>query len=107
MLSITNVCVKTNSAGGGVSIIEFKIVDAGNTTNVLGTYQCEDGMTWQEFVDSKYNTDNNFYINNDTDYVFSQKIGTTKVPIEYYVLANDVIKSRTYSVVRSGTVTIG
>lgn len=107
MLSITNVCVKTNSAGGGVSIIEFKIVDAGNTANVLGTYQCEDGMTWQEFVDSKYNTDNNFYIENTYNYVHSQKTGTTKVPINYYVSSNDVIKNQTYLVVRSGIVIIG
>lgn len=104
MLSITNVCVKTNSAGG-VSIIEFKIVDAGNTVNVLGTYQCEDGMTWQEFIDSKYNIDNNFY-GNTNDYVCSQKTGTARISTSTYVFLDDAIKNQTYLVPRNGILNI-
>ena len=30
-------------------------------------YQAEEGMTWEEFVNSEYNTDNLIHINNDRD----------------------------------------
>lgn len=92
-----------NQFYGGVSVIEFTIVDAGNTTNVLGTYQCEDGMTWQEFIDSKYNINKNFYIYEN--YVTSQKRGTIRIPLDY-VLPNDIVKNQTYIVPKNGILSI-
>lgn len=103
MLSMTNVCIGTNSAGGGgVSIIEFTIVDVNNIENVLSTYQCEDGMTWQEFINSDYNIDKNFYINNNQ--VYSTKQGTVRVAFTEEVFSNMAIKNQTYLVSRTGQV---
>ena len=102
MLSMTKVCIGTNSAGGGVSIIEFTIVDVNNPENVLGTYQCKDWMTWQEFINSDYNIDKNFYINGNL--VYSTKKGTVRVVFTEEVFSNMAIKNQTYLVSRTGQV---
>ena len=84
-----------------VSIIEFTIVDA-NSLNVLGTYQCEDGMTWEKFINSDYNTNNNFYVNDN--YVHSTKRGTARLVFDEEIFFNMVIKKQTCLVDRSGLV---
>lgn len=75
-----------------------------NTATILGTYQCEDGMTWQEFIESSYNIDNNFYLANDNNQVLSTKQGTGKTTWTDIVYANDVIKSQKYGVAKGGSV---
>ena len=99
MLGITNAIPAT----GGVSIIEFTIVDTGNTTNVLGTYQCEDGMTWDEFINSEYNIDKNFYFLHG-DEVNSKKYGTEKTSWTNIAYGNDIIKAQAYGVAKGGLV---
>ena len=69
MIGITNIIPCHE---GGVSIIEFTIANGSGTSF---TYQCEDGMTWEEFVNSDYNTNNNFSLTSDgyVSYVESSK----------------------------------
>lgn len=98
MIGITNAIPAT----GGVLIIEFTIVNIEDDTNVLGTYQCEDGMTWEEFINSDYNIDKNFYVNGNE--VRSTKQGIGKNTWIDIVHINDIIKSQKYGVAKGGYV---
>ena len=55
-------CKVTNSINGGNNTqegkISFKILVNGN--NRTNTYTCDDGMTWGEFIDSQYNTNDDY-----------------------------------------------
>lgn len=55
-------------AEGGGNMIEFYVYDDRSNTTV--TYQAEEGMTWQEFVDSSYNPDGRFVIGNNSNIVY-------------------------------------
>lgn len=69
-----NVCAVKDGQGGvkkdfvffnpeeeiNVNLITFYIGDT--------PYQCEDGMTWEEFVNSKYNSEGLFQISGDRAY---------------------------------------
>mgnify|MGYP003452310931 CR=1 FL=1 len=49
-----------------VNLITFYVVDT--------SYQCEEGMTWEEFVNSEYNSEGLFQINNYNYIEYNQKI---------------------------------
>lgn len=36
------------------SLISFSMADANNVSYIVGTYQAEEGMTWEAFVNSSY-----------------------------------------------------
>lgn len=75
-----NVCAVKDGQGGvkkdfvffnpeeeiNVNLITFYIGDT--------PYQCEEGMTWEEFVNSEYNTEGLFQINNYNNIEYNQKI---------------------------------
>lgn len=71
-----NVCAVKDGQGGvkkdfvnpeeiNVNLITFYVVDT--------AYQCEEGMTWEEFVNSKYNSEELFQISN-IHVMYNQKI---------------------------------
>lgn len=75
-----NVCAVKDGQGGvkkdfvffnpeeeiNVNLITFYVVDT--------SYQCEEGMTWEEFVNSEYNSEGLFQINNYNSIEYNQKI---------------------------------
>ena len=74
-----NVCAVKDGQGGvkkdfvffnpeeiNVNLITFYVVDT--------AYQCEEGMTWEEFVNSEYNSEGLFQINNYNNIEYNQKI---------------------------------
>ena len=74
-----NVCAVKDGQGGvkkdfvffnpeeiNVNLITFYVVDT--------AYQCEEGMTWEDFVNSEYNSEGLFQINNYNNIEYSQKI---------------------------------
>ena len=69
------------------SIITFSI----NYNNEIITFQAEEGMTWEEFINSSYNTNNSFTNNQSDDYVQYEK---NIVRIGYlWVVMDELIKS--------------
>lgn len=53
-----------------ISLITFTLTTEGGVELDFGpfTYQAEEGMTWEEFINSEYNTDGKIYMREDTIY---------------------------------------
>lgn len=87
--------------GGGVSIIEFTVRSSGESSSF--TYQCEDGMTWQEFVKSSYNTNNDFSLTND-GYVSYVKSSKSAIDLELVLSTEKIVADNIYYYLTSGGV---
>ena len=48
-------------SGKSVSLISFSAVSGDDSNYVYATYFAEEGMTWEEFINSEYNSDGDFY----------------------------------------------
>lgn len=68
------------------------------------TYSFVDGMTWSEFIESEYNTDNMFFVydySNDRKYVAHDKSSATSKGIEDMIepsitISNKIIANKHY-----------
>ena len=102
--------------GGSVDGVYYKLVrpvpktlisfSVARDFGVSFSYQAEEGMTWEEFINSSYNTNKIFYIS-DT-YVKYNDYGHPMVAPTYYnVLISDVIiNERQYEIVGSSPSTV-
>lgn len=62
----------TDDSWGQVPLIEFTIAFTSGKFTMFNTYNAEDGMTWQQWVSSEYNTEGegqNFCIDNTVKYL--------------------------------------
>lgn len=78
--------------------ITFNLNDSASELGLSGTYTCQEGMTWSEFVNSDYNTiglvsdSSSVYIEDDCGNLYSpHKSGSPVSP-------TDVIESITYKI---------
>lgn len=81
---INSVLESIINGGSGVSLITFKIDDT--------EYQAENGMTWEEWINSEYNI-NEFYILNNEHIIYGSNI---IVEAGASVRSSDVIKNINY-----------
>ena len=72
-----------------VVIIEFVVANTRGAT--LGTYQAEEGMTWNEWCASEYDTDDAFYVNSSTGLVDCVIDGASMTIVNQY--GTDIIEN--------------
>ena len=72
-----------------MKLISFTVTSA-DTGEIFGTYQAEEGMTWEEFVNSNYNSNGDFSIS-DT-YIKYARDGYFTPPYDQ-VTQSDVIEN--------------
>ena len=63
------------ATANGPNLISFDICDDSSCSSST-TYQAEPGMSWGEWIDSEYNTDN--VASNDYGMIYTPKVGTSK-----------------------------
>ena len=85
------------------TIISFKI-DNWSLGDNLATYQAEEGMTWEEFVVSDYNTNSNFTIDSSNKIISSICGSGRPNSSSNYILKTDIIEPKTYLVDVAGVV---
>lgn len=84
---------------GGATLINFTIDDSPITGQVQ--YQAEEGMTWQQFVNSSYNTNNLVTIGSYDNYsrykarIIYKKVGRTLTEVTSIdvIIANEIYET--------------
>ena len=69
---------------GGGSLIIFTVYGV--------EYQAEEGMTWEEWVNSEYNFNGGFFIDSDNSIGYHEMLGLWVGTKEDYVYATDIIQ---------------
>jgi hypothetical protein len=88
--SITNMEIDAKWDKVMTGLIEFKATQ-GRSDSVLKTFFAVEGMTWQEWVNSEYNTDNYTIIGNHVCASGDNYVATQEGSPDYMVLSSDVI----------------
>lgn len=85
-----------------VTLISFTIADA-DVGTVAGTYSTEQGMTWEEFINSSYNSDGDFTVANDTNVKYKWTAGG-KTVVDKVLLTEEIREGTEYLYGPSGIV---
>lgn len=74
--------------GKKISLISFTMADCDQTSLIVGTYHAEEGMTWEEFINSDYNNGDFSLDNGYVQYKYA-----SRAPVENDIaLLSDVIR---------------
>ena len=76
-----------------VSLIEFT---HNHYSNGITTYQAEEGMTWEEFVNSEYNTNNIFVLWSGGGVSFNNESNGVQDSSGNFMVKTDIITSQEY-----------